>query len=421
MYRLLQKIILAMCLLGLAGAGLAETASSSIYQDAEQSIYQVRVISKQGGEKTAIGSGFIVLEPNIIATNYHVVSMFVNDPEEFDLDYLSTTGKTGSLELLAVDVVHDLAVLRADAPLGAPLELADVPPKGARLYAMGNPMDLGFVIIEGTNNGILKNSDESNILFSGSLNPGMSGGPTLNEARQVVGVNVATSGNEISFLVPARHLGVILERLKLTGFKPDTDISERIAEQIHSHTGKYFERLLEAKWNVRSVGKFGVPGSIDNFTRCWDEVSRPDEEELLRIRDTSCANDAAIYLDDGLEVGQIAYDYRWFTSDAMISPRFYNSYQERNVSVSNSEADKNDVTNFDCHAGFTRIAEQEFKMTVCRRDYHNYAGLSDVMVTGAMVGHKQQGMIFNLDLKGVAFEQAMQVLKRMLGEFKWQN
>ena len=64
----------------------------------------------------------------------------------------------------------------------------------------------------------MKNSDDSNILFSGSLNPGMSGGPTLNEQGSVIGVNVATSGNEISFLVPAQYLAIILERLKLTGF-----------------------------------------------------------------------------------------------------------------------------------------------------------------------------------------------------------
>lgn len=54
--------------------------------------------------------------------------------------------------------------------------------KGADLYSLGNPLDLGFSIIEGTNNGVMKFSDDNNILFSGSLNPGMSGSHTLGEA-----------------------------------------------------------------------------------------------------------------------------------------------------------------------------------------------------------------------------------------------
>jgi S1-C subfamily serine protease len=33
----------------------------------------------------------------------------------------------------------------------------------------------------------------------------MSGGPTLTQAGKVVGINVATEGNQISFLVPAER------------------------------------------------------------------------------------------------------------------------------------------------------------------------------------------------------------------------
>lgn len=421
MYRLILKIMLVLLALVAARQACAETASSSIYQDVEKSVYQVRVISKQGGEKTTIGSGFVVMEPNIIATNYHVVSTFVNDPEEYELDYRSTSGKTGNLELLAVDVIHDLALLRADELLGTPLQLADVPPKGTNLYALGNPLDLGFAIIDGTNNGVLKSGEDNNILFSGSLNPGMSGGPTVNEQRQVVGINVATSGNEISFLVPARYLGVILERLKLTGFNADSNIDERIAEQLRNNTRKQIERLLNAKWTNRSIGKFTVPGAIEDLTRCWDEISKPDEDDLLRSRGTRCTNDGSIYLDDGLEVGEVAYEYFWFNGEKMIPPRFYQGYEDQNASYSNGKAGKNDVGNFDCHTGFTRVAEQEFKLTVCRRDYLFYTGLSDVMATAALVGHKQQGMLFNLDMTGVDFDSGMQLLRRMLEEFKWQK
>ncbi len=58
----------------------AENNSSSIYSDVEQSVYQVQVINQQTGKKTAIGSGFVVMQPDIIATNYHVVSTYINNP-----------------------------------------------------------------------------------------------------------------------------------------------------------------------------------------------------------------------------------------------------------------------------------------------------------------------------------------------------
>ena len=53
--------------------------------------------------------------------------------------------------------------------------MSELPPRGAPIFAMGNPLDLGLTIAVGTNGGILDQTDDSRILFSGSLNPGMSG------------------------------------------------------------------------------------------------------------------------------------------------------------------------------------------------------------------------------------------------------
>ncbi|HIQ15144.1 MAG TPA: serine protease, partial [Leucothrix sp.] len=183
----------------------AEINTASMYVNAEKSVYQIRVMNKQTGKKSSIGSGFVVIKDNILATNYHVVSEYINDPDVFTLEFLSTKGKTGPLELIDFDIVHDLAVVRANQPMGPPLKISYLPEKGASLFSLGNPLDLGFTIIKGTNNGILSKDEDGNILFSGSLNPGMSGGPTLDEKGNIVGINVATSGNAISFLVPAEY------------------------------------------------------------------------------------------------------------------------------------------------------------------------------------------------------------------------
>lgn len=399
----------------------AETSSSSIYSDVEQSVYQVRVINQQTGKKSAIGSGFVVSRADILATNYHVVSAYVNSRDgDFELDYLATNGNTGRLELLAVDVVHDLAILKALAPLGKPLSIGKVPPKGTRVYSLGNPMDKGFSIVEGTNNGEMQASDNKNILFSGSLNPGMSGGPALNEQKEVIGVNVATSGNGLSYLVPAQYLAVILERLALNNFQADEDIFQRISEQLLTNADAYIEHLNTLNWTPLQIGKFTVAGDIEGATRCWDNSSKPKPDDLVKISYTQCSNEHTIYLDDGVEVGRLDYEYIWLETDQMLPARFYRYYEGVNASSPNSDAGKDDVTNFMCFTDFVQISAQEFKLTVCRRDYLNYTGLSDLLITAALVGHKRQGFIFNLDMSGTTFEDGMSILKRMLEAFKWQ-
>ncbi len=54
---------------------------------------------------------------------------------------------------------------------------------------------------EGTYNGLVQRSFYPRIFFGGALNPGMSGGPALDDAGQVVGVNVSKrlDGDLLSF------------------------------------------------------------------------------------------------------------------------------------------------------------------------------------------------------------------------------
>ena len=79
-------------------------------------IYQIRVVARNAGSKSSIGSGFQVSEDGLIITNYHVVSMAVDSPTTHSIEYLDQAGKSGELQLLDFDVVNDLAVLRHPAP-----------------------------------------------------------------------------------------------------------------------------------------------------------------------------------------------------------------------------------------------------------------------------------------------------------------
>ncbi|HPQ95757.1 MAG: trypsin-like peptidase domain-containing protein [Thiothrix sp.] len=420
MYRQCLTIIGLVCYLFCSFSARAETRSSSLYNEVEKSIYQVRVINHKTGNKSVIGSGFVVARPDIMATNYHVVSTYTNDPETFSMNYLSTTGETGPLYLVDVDVLHDLAILKADAPLGKPLKTSVIPEKGATLYSLGNPLDLGFSIVTGTNNGMVQNSEDNNILFSGNLNSGMSGGPALNESGEVIGINVATAGNDVSFLVSVQYLNILLERLRLRGFSPAEDLHGSITRQLHDNSIERLLRLQDNDWKRVQIGQFEVPGSMDRTISCWDSSDEARGNSLMGIYAATCSNELRIFLDEKLSIGEMRYQYTWYESDGMISPRFYRQYEYQNASgLINTTADKKNVSRFECRTRFVAISGHDFKMTVCRRDYLRYQGLSDVLVTGAMVAEPKVGLIFDFYLVGTDFEQSIRLLQHMLKGFKW--
>ena len=197
------------------------SAAEGIYASAPPRLLQIRTLVADAGRQTSIGSGFLVSADGLAITNYHVVSQVALEPKTYRLEYAAADGSHGEVSLLGVDLPNDLAIVRLDkhdAPFFAFARAAmdGSIPKGERLYSMGNPLDLGFTIIEGTYNGLAAHSYNDRIHFSGALNPGMSGGPTVTADGLVVGINVATrrGGQLISFLVPARFAADLLQRVR---------------------------------------------------------------------------------------------------------------------------------------------------------------------------------------------------------------
>ncbi|MBK7170152.1 MAG: trypsin-like peptidase domain-containing protein, partial [Gammaproteobacteria bacterium] len=171
----------------LAGTGRAE----DLFARSAAAVVQIRVIDRGrlDNKSKGIGSGFQVGDDGVFATNFHVVSEFAHKPQRYHLEYLGRDGVAVPLKLLDIDVIHDLALLQAPAALPVTLPLAQVAlAQGERVYSMGNPLDLAMTIIEGTYNGYVSAARYRKILFSASLNPGMSGGPALNDAGELVGV-----------------------------------------------------------------------------------------------------------------------------------------------------------------------------------------------------------------------------------------
>ena len=394
--------------------------SKQIYQLHENSIFQIRVLNRETGKKSSIGSGFIVGNGQQIATNFHVISKIILEPERFYVTYLNKSGHEGELKLLAMDVAHDLALLASDENLGQAIITSELPPRGAPVFAMGNPLDLGLSLAVGTNGGILNQTDDSRILFSGSLNPGMSGGPTFNENGEAIGINVATARNNISFIVPSKFLNKLIKSSINLEDETSRDLKAEVAQQLITYEQGYIADMLDEDWPAIQLRQLTVPGKISPTVRCWDNSGKLNANALFKRYQIRCANKNHVYLDDANKfVGNLIYEYYWLESDQLDTLRFHNLYEKLNQDQIENKLSQEEVSNFNCDTWFIDVSGEEFKANLCRREYVEYAGLSDVLFTAALTGHNNQGVFITFIMTGTDFNATLPLVKKFLENVVW--
>ncbi len=394
--------------------------SKTIYQLNENRVFQIRVLNHETGKKSSIGSGFIVGNGYQVITNYHVVGQIIQEPTRFYISYLDKNGREGELKIKTLDIAHDLALLVSDTRLGEATQNSRLPPRGSPVFAMGNPLDLGLSIAVGTNGGILNQTDDSRILFSGSLNPGMSGGPTFNEAGEVIGINVATARNDISFIVPSRFIKKIIEVQDQPVLETEIQLKAEVTRQLIDYENGYIQKILEQNWPKLQLRKLKLPGAISATVRCWDNSAKLNINALYRRFQIHCANQNNVYLDDTSQfVGDLSYDYYWLESEQLGSIRFHNLYEKLNKDQIDNRLDEEVVSNFNCDNWFIDISGQEFKANMCRREYVEYPGLSDVLFTAALTGQAREGFFITFIMTGVEYHATLPLVKKFLEHIEW--
>ncbi len=429
--------------------------AENIYAETGDRVYQILIIDAESKEKAAIGSGFQVpgRGPDggaLLATNFHVVSEAVHDVDKYTIEYLAADGSKGDLELIDFDVVHDLALVAmpvADLPrddvmasIPVPLSISTLETKqGEQIYSLGNPFDLGQTIVPGTFNGLLEQSFYQKLLFSGSLNPGMSGGPALNSQGEVVGINVATSGNQISFLVPATYLEALLEKYVDRGAALDaTGYAEEVARQLFEDQAFKYGLLLEHDWKTQPLGNMRVGADLNEYFKCWGNTN--DDEDLSFVSTVkSCTSQDSIYISSRLTTGAIDIQYAWITSDELGGYRFHKVFADNFAFMSTrTRAGEEDVTNYQCFREFVAPNDRAngvtesgaWRAVLCVRQYKDYPLLYDVLYQGSLLGqtaagagseHGQSGLASHFALSGVSKDNALKFAKKFMELHAWDS
>lgn len=409
-------VLLLVCGLRPAAAG-----TEAIYARYKDAVLQVRIVDRASGEKSSIGSGFLVGD-GMVVTNYHVVADLISKPERYRIDYLHADGHRGDLTLYDIDVVHDLALLRGAPSTARPLQLAaTLPIQGERLFSFGNPHDLGLTIVEGTFNGLRENSLYEKIHFTGSINPGMSGGPALNRQGEVVGVNVSTAGNQISFLVPVRYVSALLRRqnsgVAQTG--ASGPFHERMRTDLLANQARYLAPLLAAPFAQEEIAGFSLPVKLGPFFKCWGD-SRHEEDEFYEQVTQSCSTSDDIYLADDQFTGTIRFRHDVYSDLRLGSLRFYGLLErEFNASGLDPGGEEESVGTFACSTDFVTQHDDLYKVVYCLRGYKKMAGLYDVFLTVASLRQDQRGLQSSLILSGVSADNARQFSQHFLEAIRW--
>ena len=432
-------------------------------------LVQVRVLLNSANEQSSLGSAFVVRDDGAkgvwLLTNYHVVSSLAIDPDKFRIELRGTNERSVKASLVAVDVIHDLAVLRAEVGNASPpwpaFALRDgAPAQGERIFSLGNPLELGFLISEGIYNGLVESRIYEQMLFSGALNSGMSGGPAIDEAGKVVGVNVATRrGAELlSFLVPVRYARELLESSWQA--PPRKEWRTEIARQLLVHQNFVAGKLLrlpdggaalsttvapalpatppakqaapaappavqanpttavvvasaKAGFASQTLSGRNVPTLDGSLTKCW--AGGRDGEKLRYQRDSlNCSLRSELFVRGNLYAGSLAVSHVLLRNEKLATPQFLAIDSFSRAASFSAGSGGREMTPNECRDDFVLGAKHVYRVAICLRGFRKFEGVYNFSVSAIQVDDARERLQSKLTLNGFSFENGQRLSQMFL-------
>jgi serine protease Do len=179
----------------------------------------------QTPDQQVSGSGFFISDQGYLITNNHVIE------GTKDVSLVLSNGTQESAHVVGADKYNDIAVLKADGtvPAVATLGNSDALQPGETVMAIGSPLgDFKNSVTVGVVSATGRTIDtgqgyqvEGLVQTDAAINQGNSGGPLVNLAGQVIGVN--------TLIVRGTGSGAVAEGL---GFAIPIDTAQAVAAQL---------------------------------------------------------------------------------------------------------------------------------------------------------------------------------------------
>ena len=399
-----------------APPGATSESARQILSRVRSSVVQIKGFFGANTAQAFHGTGFAVERGGIFVTNYHVVAQLVLYPTKYRLEYRAHDGKTGGIEVLAIDVRHDLAVVRADGISPPPLPLeTTVPDKGDRAYSIGFPLDVGLTITEGVSNGRVEDSFDPRIHYSGAINAGMSGGPALDAAGSVIGVNVAGYRFEqlVSFLVPAIHVQALLQR----ALKPAPGgLKGEVAAQMRRHAVELVG-ALEGPLTTQVISGYALPAKLAHFIDCGASSDPAPDQPVQTVR-VRCSAKAGLFVEQGFYSGDLRFEHYVLETSKLDAWRFAHRLSKLSVATG-AFGRRRYVGPFSCETGVVKLKGFDASLMTCVRSHRKLEGLYDITARVTSLNESRRGFVSHIDLHGVEFEAGMGFLRRYVEAMEW--
>jgi S1-C subfamily serine protease len=209
----------------------------------EKEIVSVLSINVRGDEKISFnqekiaGTGYIVDEDGLVVTNKHVISAECDSKKKVKVTGVASDQKIYDLQLLSVDPVEDLAILKIKNPdkKFSPVKFNDSNnlKLGMEVIAIGNALgELQNTVTKGIVSGLNRNLSQTiqdpctgkellpdNLIQTdAAINKGNSGGPLFDNTGLLIGMNTYGAGGEnIGLAIPSNRIVSALNSFQLNG------------------------------------------------------------------------------------------------------------------------------------------------------------------------------------------------------------
>jgi serine protease Do len=395
----------------------AKTAADT-FKGASESVFTVEIQTASDRSRNSQGSAFVVLRPNLLMTNYHVVSDYVLDPEEYVVVVKDAAGEMRRAQVRAVDVVSDLALLSTQEPIGKPLRIREsMPSKGVKGFSLGNPGGIGLTVVEGNFNGLSESAFVPVIHFSGAINSGMSGGPAVDEAGEVVGVNTATRRGDqlIGLLSPAENVTRLLAAFSDDEVASADALRGQIETQVAGFSNRLAQEVLGHKTDKVVSGHFELPSKFQKKARCYGETEK-DATHRFKVTTNYCSLRGGIFVNDATRVGTLTVHHRRVFGEAL-TPSQVAAVQNKlsESDVKNSGASIEDKTVWICeHTRVELQAGTVGELHACQRGLTRLKDVRDFYFLFASRPSRGEGLMTELRFNGITNADANKLVKHFL-------
>lgn len=302
-----------------AMSGSPTFSPEQIRAQAQSLVYQLITRVRGGGDKQSYGTAFVVSEDGWLLTNFHVIAEALADPVHYALE-LELGDKTSlPSSIQAYDVANDLALVRVGHVFQSAYHLTThIPSPGEKLYSLGLPQDTVMTIVEGLYSDTGRMGPLTRSLMSAPLNHGMSGGPVVNTAGELVGVNdaILPKAQSISVLIPMRAIGEFLlratdqARANREPASASSVLSDGIPEQISTALRPWIAEWRMGAGRAVTLGHYRIASPPPGM-KCWEDAKSDRGDAHGRV----CSTLSAFPILPGKQGGELTLRYVSYSPD----------------------------------------------------------------------------------------------------------